>query len=91
MIIVSQDETKIINFERINYIQLSKVDNRKSVIEINYSDCNWQQIAEYKTEERAKGVLQEIIKMYDHAEHIKCNKSFTIPNIIDFVYEMPRE
>ena len=54
MIIVSQNKMKAINFERVNYIQVSKADENKSVIEINYSDCTWTMIAEYKTEERAK-------------------------------------
>lgn len=64
MIIVSQDKTKAINFKRLNYIQVSKVDENKSIIEINHSDCNYLIIAEYKTEERAKEVLQEIVDTF---------------------------
>lgn len=64
MIIVSQNKRRIINFERLNYIQVSKVDENKSIIEINHSDCNYLTIEEYKTEERAKEVLQEIVNTY---------------------------
>lgn len=78
MLIVSQDKAKAINFKRLNYIQVSKVDENKSIIEINHSDCNYLIIAEYKTEERAKEVLQEIIKAYK-------NESMW------FAYEMPKE
>ena len=69
MVIIGQDKETVVNFDRINYIQVSKVDEKgKSVIEINYADMNWKVIAEYKTEERAKEVLQEIIEAY-----LECN------------------
>lgn len=64
MIIVSQNKTKLINFEKINYIQASKIDESKSVIEINYSECEWNVVGYYKTEARAKEVLQEIAESY---------------------------
>lgn len=99
MIIVSQDKTKAINFKRLNYIQVSKVDENKSIIEINHSDCNYLIIAEYKTEERAKEVLAEIVQKY--SSYLKLNGGPAIlqgqmdiqPNIFNIpkVYEMPEK
>lgn len=60
MIIVSQDKRVIVNFEKIDLFQVSKVNDETSVIEIHYGDGEWKIIAEYKTEERAEEILQEI-------------------------------
>ena len=62
MIIVSQDKTRIYNFERISEIVVSGT-------EICISDSLTQEeglvIATYKTEERAKEVLITIMEWYD--------------------------
>ena len=88
MIIVNQNKSEIVNFDRINYIQVSKIDKKnKSVIEINYADMDWKIIAEYKTEERAKEVLQEIVSKYKTTLYnSKTNE--TVVNAPK-VYEMP--
>lgn len=62
MIIVSQDKRVIVNFERTDLVQVSKVNDKTSVIEIHYGDEEWRIIAEYKTEERAKEVLEKIVQ-----------------------------
>lgn len=87
MIIVSQDKRRVINLEKLNYIQVSKVDEKKSIIEINYSDCNYLAIAEYETAERAKEVLQEIIAKY-RQYNLDANNSVTV---LPKIYEMPKE
>lgn len=100
MIIVSQDKTKAINFKRLNYIQVSKVDENKSIIEINHSDCNYLIIAEYKTEARAKEVAKEIRTAYSNFNYFKNatkeGKDYVI-NLLKHkyeqfdIYEMPKE
>lgn len=60
MLIVSQDKKTIINFDNIVDIHMSEVgDMVRIVIENNEIDMN---IGEYKTIERAKEILEEIIK-----------------------------
>ena len=88
MIIVSQDETSIINFDNIEEIYVSG-----KFISVNYSLNNNECIAEYKTEERAKEVLQEILKYYDS---LKTNTIYAIsdkdyPMDMKSYYEMPKE
>lgn len=62
MIIISQDKTRIYNFERVSEIVVSGT-------EICISDSLRQEeglvIATYKTEERAKEVLITIMQWYD--------------------------
>lgn len=75
MIIVSQDRDKIINFDNITEIM---VDESAIVISddiyMNYGEV----IATYKTNDRAKEVLNEIIEIYGIA-------------ISTMKYEMPKE
>lgn len=61
MIIVNQERTKIINFERITEIT---VIGEKILIGDDIFIPKGEEIAKYKTEERAKEILQEIIDMY---------------------------
>ena len=92
MIIVNQNKSEIVNFDRINYIQVSKIDKKsKSVIEINYADMDWKIIAEYKTEERAKEILQDICEFYETVERYKSSNGMAIVFGKSYVYEMPKE
>ena len=90
MIIISQDKTRIYNFERVSEIVVSGT-------EICISDSLRQEeglvIATYETEERAKEVLQEIYCKYEHGTHLLSSKSLSVQNIMDydFIYEMPKE
>ena len=67
MIIVSQDKNGIINFDNILQLYISQC-KKEEITEyyIRYEDCNnsYEDIGTYKTEERAKEVLQEIIDIY---------------------------
>lgn len=84
MIIVSQDKTKIVNFDNLTQIYRTQ-DEEKTVFFIRYEtvDSLYDDLGEYKTEERAKEVLQEIIQ-----KHIECNDYF-IGYVKNNVYEMP--
>jgi len=94
MIIVNQNKDVIVNFDNIVGLQIE--DNGIEAIFINNDDLI---LAEYKTEERAKEVLQEIIKTYKTTEGYKCsnNLSFHKELIEDaernnrdvFLYVMP--
>lgn len=94
MIIVSQDKTEIINFDNVNTLRAIKTGFIVSY-ENTYKaedDCS-NILGKYKTESRAKEVLQEIYCKYEHATHLLSSKSLSVQNILDydFIYEMPKE
>lgn len=82
MIIVSQNKDKIINFNNVNYVDVD-VDSGEFIVEINYGDANWDTIGWYKTEERAKEVLEEIVICYAGDGEFQ-NQEYVY-------YEMPEE
>lgn len=90
MIIVSQDKTKIVNFDNLIQIYITQ-DKEETANFIRYEsvDSLYEDLAEYDTEERAKEVLQEIISKYKTTLYnSKTNE--TVVNIPK-VYEMPTE
>lgn len=96
MIIVSQDKETIVNFDKVTSIYvIEDYDSKKEDIEkynIDYStdeDINFV-IGQYKTKERAKEVLQEIIKSYRQYRTAECD-GYT--NVLEetAVFEMPEE
>ena len=74
MIIVSQDKTKIVNFDNLIQIYITQ-DEEETANFIRYEsvDSLYEDLAEYKTEERAKEVLQEIIKSYRDYRTAECD------------------
>lgn len=89
MVILSQDKTQIINFDNIVYLWIQNpLENDNAEFEIvTETDGISTGIGFYKTEERAKEVLQEIIGKYK-----KWNKDANnAVTIIPKVYEMPEE
>ena len=90
MIIVSQDKRKIVNFDNLFNIDYYKIDGNFE-IDAN-TDKDSISLGYYKTEERAKEVLQEIMKRY---LEIKCfyNSKYEVMQAIEQpkVYEMPVE
>ena len=90
MIIVSQDKTKIVNFDNLIQIYITQ-DEEETANFIRYEsvDSLYDDLGEYKTEERAKEVLQEIISKYKTTLYnLKTNE--TVVNIPK-VYVMPLE
>lgn len=90
MIIVSQDKKSIYNFDNIKSIDI--VENEIYITDDILMD-EGAKIGEYETEERAKEVLQEIIKAY-----IESKKGEEATTIFGFAiipsntyYEMPKE
>lgn len=87
MIIISQDKKSIYNFDNIKSIDV--LENEIFLTDDILEDSGVN-IAEYKTEERAKEVLQEIIKGYRHYRTAECD-GYT--NVLEetAVFEMPEE
>ena len=79
MIIVNQDKDMIINFDNVVKIFVKKYCDDKPEIYCRTIHDIEVFLGEYQTEERAKEVLQEIIKLYGA-------DIWTVP-----VYQMPEE
>lgn len=85
MIIISQDKTIIINFNNAEAIEIGNVEENqgKGIIYVRLKSDYFYEIGEYRTEERAKEVLQEIIEVYRH----QTNKYHF--SEVSNIYEMP--
>lgn len=93
MIIVSQDRDLIINFDNVTVIGIAQ-NNSKEIDSITV-DKEEQYLGEYKTEERAKEVLAEIIKSYRDYRTAECDgytdscNKFVLQETT--VFEMPED
>lgn len=102
MVIVSQDKRTIINFENIKTIELDRETNFTSINifrETNQTEtgvCGLY-IGHYKTEERAKEVLEEIQTVYATSKILKLpsvapEEKISAPDLMEaFVYKMPED
>ena len=90
MIIVSQDKTKMVNFDNLIQIYITQ-DEEETANFIRYEsvDSLYEDLGEYKTEERAKEVLQEIVSKYKTTLY-NSRTNETVVNIPK-VYVMPLE
>lgn len=98
MIIVSQDKETIVNFDNLIQIYITQ-DEEKTAFFIRYEmvDSLYDDLGKYKTEERAKEVLQEIVKKYSAYLSITGGPALSQgemdiqPNVFNIpkVYEMP--
>ena len=101
MIIVSQPKNNIANFDNITNIELEEYENKGWIIKCYTTDNHYINLAIYKTEERAKEVLQEIINRIMLTERFEatcipeCQNNMVIDmydnNRPLFIYEMPEE
>lgn len=102
MIIVSQDKDKIFNFKNLIEIYIAKdgIYETSDDEEIYYylrieSVCgSYEELGKYKTEERAKEVLQEIAKAtIETRKSQELNNFFSGAEIIpsNTYYEMPED
>ena len=95
MIIVSQDKTKIVNFDNLTQIYITQDEEETEIfIRCETVGCLYDDLGVYKTGERAKEVLEEIIRMYK----VSKGMSFTIGDAKKLsgkyeneVYYMPEE
>jgi 5'(3')-deoxyribonucleotidase len=98
MIIVNQDKDNVINYDNVKslWIDDNVLDKTNTTFYINADD---DFLGEYKTEERAKEVLKEIVEKYSSYLKLKGGVAFMQggmniqPNIFNIpkVYEMPTE
>ena len=104
MIIVSQDKRSIVNFEKVKIININRSDLREIEAYFNCDEVKSNDnilLGTYETEERAKEVLQEIIKTHKISESYKYTRDVGLQsaltadiemrNLILFRYEMPEE
>lgn len=94
MIIVSQDKTKIINFDNMTRVYITFDEGDDDVcIRIETVDSLYEDLGYYKTEGRAKEVLQEIVKTYVLTEQYKVEDERTRIKLMMegiLLYEMPK-
>lgn len=95
MLIVSQDKDGIINFENVVAIRLmtNLEDNKRNMIAIDTINGERYSVSKYDTEERAKEVLQEIVKEYENAKAIFDCETGKLKNFINRpkIYKMPEK
>lgn len=83
MIIVSQDKSEIINFDKVQNIYVSG-----RFISLNFELNNNEVIGTYETEERAKEVLKEISERLENWENLKAGQP---TGVCSYRYIMPKE
>ena len=74
MIIVSQERTEKINFDNVININITDCKEDGYLISVGFivgRDDNYRELGYYKTEERAKEVLNDIIKQKTMFEYFK--------------------
>lgn len=89
MIIINQDKDEIVRFDKADSIWICADEEDKFTIEAT-SDTN-ATLGYYRTKERAKEVLQEIVGLYR-----RCQQVIGEGGVVNFiyppkVYEMPKE
>ena len=88
MLIVNQDRDKIVNFRNLTQVYITQDEEKIAwFIRFETVDSLYDDLGEYKTEERAKEVLQEIINSY-----LDCNEQNYFAEfayVKNKVYEMP--
>ena len=89
MLIVSQDQKKIVNFDNVIDIQITNCDDDYviSAIALVGIEDFYIDLGCYKTEKRAEEILREIISKYKQWNRDANNAVTIIPK----VYEMPKE
>lgn len=95
MIIVSQDKTEIINFDNVNTLRATKTGLIVSYENTYKAEDDYSNIlGNYETEEKAKEVLQEIIKVYKFYNgkiYYVEDRNNLLGDYEKGVYEMPKE
>lgn len=92
MIILSQDKTEIINLGNVINVNISDCGEEGYLISAGFivgRDDNYRDLGYYQTEERAKEVLQRLLREYEN-----CNcKSYSagFGYVSNAVYEMPEK
>lgn len=92
MLIVNQDRDKIVNFGNLTQVYITQ-DEEKIACFIRFEtvDSLYDDLGEYKTEERAKEVLQEIWEFYEMSKRYECSSNISMTIFLEpkFAYQMP--
>ena len=95
MLILSQDKSFILNYDNIESIEIGNFEENRGrgIIYARLTSDYFYTIGEYNTIERAKEVLQEIIKYYNllkkDSVYAMGDSGFIFEE--KFYYEMPKE
>lgn len=104
MIIVTQERNRVLNFKNIIELEISQIENgenkgKYAIYELDNSG-GLEPIGYYKTEERAREVMKEIIMAYSNVNYFKNANKEIKDNLLVLmqdaynhfdVYEMPEE
>ena len=88
MLILSQNKISITNFDNSTTIEIKEIKGNEYVIKAYLTNTGEIYLAVYDTEERAKEVLQEIIKEYKESGSVKIDNVQAENKV---VYEMPEK
>lgn len=96
MIIVNQDRNMIVNFDNVENIDIvADLDGTGEIPFKIYFETysSREELGKYKTEERAKEVLQEIVKEYENVKAIFDCETGKLKNFINRpkIYKMPEK
>ena len=89
MVIVEQDKTYLVNFDNVEQVTLA-VDKEETKYAVIVTTTSNEEIVMgiYKTEERAKEVLGEIVESYTNWNNLVCGQP---TGVCSPKYEMPKE
>lgn len=92
MIILSQNKKILMNFDNLTQIYITQDEEEAEYhVRCETVDSLYETLGIYKTEERAKGVLNEIIKNYKNWEYTKIGKTIIGKVICDAIYTIPQK
>ena len=100
MIILNQNRDEFVNFQNIMCVNITDCQEDGFLISAGFivgRDDNYRELGYYKTEERAKEVLEEVCIAYANMESIKIpgiRVKEDITNVMllsNICYEMPKE
>lgn len=91
MIIIEQDKTYFVNFNNVSQVTLAvNKEEEEYAVMVQTIDEEELIMGIYKTEEREKEVLEEIIEKYEHVKDCECDRIY-FNTLENFTYKMPKE
>lgn len=88
MLILTQDGQRVVNFKDITDLYVSYI-HTENIIYCSTTTNSELKLGEYKTKDRCKEVLREIIQYYDMLKIAQRNPLWNTSGL-SYVYEMPR-
>ncbi len=88
MIIVSDNKTYFVNFDNVTQISIEINKEKEYGIIVTTTNDDEFPLAVYKTEERAKEILEEISERLENWENLKAGQP---TGVCSYRYIMPKE